>query len=80
MTTERVTVSLPAELRAMAQQTANNLGLPVSTVVAEALTYRLRGRLVDEWLVDYQTTHGPFSESEVVEIAAASGVPYLPPR
>lgn len=80
MTTERVTVSLPPELRRSAQEVADQLGQPFSAVVAEALVGWLRSRLVDAWLAEHQKAHGAFDEQELRRLAAETGVPYLPPR
>ncbi|HEU0088890.1 MAG TPA: hypothetical protein VFQ77_14790 [Pseudonocardiaceae bacterium] len=79
MSTERVTVSLPDEVRRASQRIADELGLSFSAVVAEALTGWLRGRLVDSWLAEHQTEHGAFDERELQALAAEVGVPYLPP-
>lgn len=79
MSTERVTVSLPDELRQAAARIAEERGVPFSTVVAEALTDWMRGRLVDAWLAEHQAEHGAFDEAELRELAAESGVPYLGP-
>lgn len=76
---ERVTVSLPAEVRQTAQQVADGLGTSFSSVVADALTGWLRGRLVDAWLADHQAAHGAFDEDELRRLADDAGVPYLPP-
>ncbi len=80
MTVERVTVSLPAEIRAAAQSAADAAGLPFSSAVAEALTAWVRGRLVDAWLDDYETEHGAFTEDELQTITADAGVTYVPPK
>lgn len=76
--TERVTISLPAEVRRAAQRAAEASGVPFSTVVNKALAAWLRHRLVDAWLVDHQAIHGTFDESELSSLAADAGVPYLP--
>ncbi len=79
MSTERVTVSLPDDLRRAAAGIAEERGVPFSTVVAEALTGWMRGRLVDAWLAEHQTEHGTFDEAELRALAAETGVPYLAP-
>lgn len=79
MSTERVTVSLAADVRRAAQQIAQEDDIPFSAVVTEALSAWLRGRLVDVWLAEYQSTHGAFDENELRALAADLGVPYLPP-
>ena len=78
--TDRVTVSLPSDLRQAAQQVAIASGMPFSAVVNEALASWLRTRLVDVWLADHQRDLGTFDEAELVALAAEAGVPYLPPR
>lgn len=79
MSTERVTVSLPEDVRKASQRIADELGLSFSSVVAEALTGWLRARLVDAWLAEHQAEHGSFDEDELRALAAEAGVPYLAP-
>ena len=78
-TTERVTVSLPTEVRRAAQRVAQATGVPFSAVVQDALATWLRTRLVDAWLAEHQAAHGAFSEDVLRALAAEAGVPYLPP-
>lgn len=80
MSTARITVSLPAEVRQAALTVAQSAGVPLSSVVNEAITAWLRTRLVDAWLVDFQQRSGTFDETELEQLAAETGVPYLPPR
>ena len=77
--TERVTVSLPAEVRRAAQRVAEATGVPFSAVVNDALANWLRSRLADAWLTEHQAAHGVFDEEELRSLAAETGVPYLPP-
>ena len=77
---ERVTISLPSEVRHAAQRVAEAQGVPFSTVVQDALGAWLRSRLVDAWLVEFQEHHDAFSEPELARIADDAGVPYIPPR
>lgn len=79
MTIERVTVSLPKEVRDAAQRVAEGAGLPFSTVVAEALASYVRGRLADAWLAEHEAVFGQFSEDELRLVAEQAGVPYVPP-
>lgn len=79
MSSERVTVSLPDDLRRAAQRIAEERGTSFSSVVAEALTGWMRGRLVDAWLADHQAAHGAFDEDELRALAADAGVPYVGP-
>ncbi len=79
MSTERVTVSLPDELRRAAAGIAEERGVSFSAVVAEALAGWMRGRLVDAWLAEHQSEHGTFDEAELHDLALDAGVPYLPP-
>lgn len=79
MSAERVTVSLPEDVRRASQRIADELGLSFSAVVAKALTGWLRARLVDAWLVEHQAEHGVFDENELQALAAEAGVPYLAP-
>lgn len=80
MSSARVTVSLPDDVRRSAQRMADELGMSFSAVVADALTGWLRGRLVDSWLAEYQSEYGRFDEDELRALAAQAGVPYLPPE
>jgi post-segregation antitoxin (ccd killing protein) len=78
MTTARVTVTLPAELRQAAQEAADSAGVPFSAVVSDALAGWVRGQLVDAWLAEHQTAHGAFDEDELRALAEDAGVPYVP--
>lgn len=77
--TERVTVSLPADVRQAAQQVAESTGVPFSNIVNDALTVWLRGRLLDQWLCEYEAEHGDFDEKDLQSLARETGMPYLPP-
>lgn len=77
---DRVTVSLPAQVRQAAQQLAEATGQSFSSVVSSALEAWLRGRLTDAWLAEHQAEHGVFTEAELRTLAEDAGVPYLPPR
>lgn len=77
MTTARVTITLPAELRQTAQQAADTAGIPFSAVVSDALAAWLRGQLVDKWLAEHQAAHGAFDEDELRALAQEAGVPYV---
>lgn len=79
MNAERITVSLHPEVKATAQRMAEEAGVPLSAVVAEALQAWTRGRLVDSWLTDYQKEFGELTESELQSVAAETGAVYLPP-
>lgn len=79
MTVERVTVSMPAEVKAAAQRIAETSGVPLSTVVTDAIEAWVRRRLVDAWLVEYQSETEEFTEDELRQIAKDAGVAYLPP-
>ncbi len=79
MSADRVTVSLPEEIRRGAQRLAEERGVSFSSVVSEALGAWLRGRLVDSWLAEHQREHGAFDEDELRALAAEAGVPYLAP-
>ena len=78
-TVERVTVSLPPRVRQQAQRLAEAEDLSFSSVVTSALEDWTRGRLLDEWIRDYETEFGAFTEDELKDIAARTGMPYLQP-
>lgn len=80
MKTERVTVSLPANVRDAAAQVAQASGRSFSAVVNEAVSAWLRTQLVDAWLTDFQEEFGSFNENELQQLAAETGVPYVAPR
>lgn len=65
--------------RRRAQRIADERGTSFSSVVAEALTGWMRGRLVDAWLAEHQAEHGDFDEGELRALAADAGVPYVGP-
>jgi hypothetical protein len=79
MSSERVTVSLPDDVRRATQRIAEQRGTSFSAVVTEALTGWMRGRLVDAWLAEHQAMHGRFEEGELRALAADAGVPYVSP-
>jgi predicted transcriptional regulator len=79
MTIERVSVSLPSDVRQAAQKLADATGVPFSTIVSESLSIRLRGIALDEWLADVEASHGGFTEEELRETAQKFGVPYVLP-
>ncbi|MGQ0845270.1 MAG: hypothetical protein ACT4QF_14175 [Sporichthyaceae bacterium] len=79
MSTERVTVSLPSELRQAAAEVAERRGESFSAVVASALSEWMRAQLVDAWLAEHQDRCGAFDEDELRALAAEAGVPYVPP-
>lgn len=79
MSSERVTVSLPDNVRRAAQHIAEERGTSFSAVVAEALIGWMRGRLVDAWLAEHRATHGEFDENELRKLATEAGVPYVGP-
>lgn len=65
MSAERVSVSLPEDVRRASQRIADELGLSFSAVVAEAPSIR--------------PNTVPFDENELQALAAEAGVPYLAP-
>jgi hypothetical protein len=79
MSTERVTVSWPEDVRRASQSIADECGLSLSAVVAEALTGWLRARLVGAWLAEQQAEHGAFDENERRALVGEVGVPHLAP-
>lgn len=80
MTIERVTVSLPAELRQAAQRAADANGSAFSSVVADALRSWVRGQRIDELLADYEREHGVFTEDELRAMAFEMGLPHVAPQ
>lgn len=79
MSTDRVTISIPDDVRRAAHRVAEERGTSFSAVVTEALTGWLRGRLVDAWLAEHQARHGEFDENELRTLAVDAGVPYVGP-
>ena len=80
MSTERVTISLPTEVRHAAADVAKASGRSFSAVVGDAMAAWMRTRLVDAWLDDHQQEFGEFDEAEQMELARDAGVPYSAPR
>ncbi len=78
-TIERVTVSLPAQVRQQAQRLAELEERTFSSVVTSALEDWMRGKLLDEWLREQEEEFGPISENELKAFAERSGMRYLPP-
>jgi hypothetical protein len=79
MSTGRVTVSLPDDVRTAAHRIAEERGTSFAAVVTEALTGWIRGRLVDAWLAEHQERFGQFDENEQRRLALDAGVPYVGP-
>jgi len=79
MSTERVTVTLPDEVRRAVQRLATEQGVSFSSIVNQALNAWMRGKLIDAWLAEHQATYGAFDETELRTLAEEAGVPYLPP-
>jgi predicted transcriptional regulator len=78
MSTERVTVSLPSEVREAAQRIAEETGTSFSGVVTDALLTIVRRRVIDELLAQYEAEHGAFTEDELRRAADDMGLPYIP--
>lgn len=78
MTTARVTITLPTELRQSVQAVADRAGVPFSAVVSSALAAWVRGQLVDAWLAEHQAAYGAFDEGELRTLAREAGVAYVP--
>ena len=76
MKVDRVTISLPREVREAAQAVAKANGVPLSSVFNDAIESWLRGRLVDPWLREFEASHGSFDEDELKALAIEAGVPY----
>jgi predicted transcriptional regulator len=79
-TIERVTVSLPAPVRRQAQRLAEAQDTTFSAVVTSALEDWMRGKLLDQWLEEFEAEFGPITEEELQAFARRSGMRYLPPR
>jgi hypothetical protein len=77
---ERVTVSLPSQVRQQAQRLAETEEMTFSAVVTSALEDWMRGRLLDKWLEEFEEEFGLITEDELKEFARKSGMRYLPPR
>jgi predicted transcriptional regulator len=80
MTNDRVTISLPSEVRAAAQAVAEETGQPFSALVSDALVAFVRGRMVDAWIAEYESAYGEISEDELIALSAETGIPYVSPQ
>jgi len=78
MSTDRVTVSLPAGLRQAGPAETDETGTSFSAVVTDALRNHLRGRAIDTWVREFEAEHGELSEAELAAIAADAGVSDVP--
>lgn len=77
--TTRVKLVLPRELHESARLVAEQSGVSLSSVITQALSAWMRGRLIDAWLAEWRVEHGEFDEDELRAFAAAAGLPYFPP-
>lgn len=80
MTIERVTVSLPSELRQAAQKAADATGTAFSSVVADALLDWVRGRRIDDLIAEYEAESGEITEEEMRAMAKEMGLPHVEKR
>lgn len=78
-TTERVTISIPADLRASAARLAEGEGRSFSAFITSAVEDHIRGLLLDEWLAEQAEADGGWDEDELKALAERTGIPYLPP-
>jgi predicted DNA-binding protein len=78
-TMERVTISIPSQLRQSAARLAEREGRSFSAFVSSAVEDHLRGLLVDEWLAEQAAERGGWDEEELKALAEETGIPYLPP-
>lgn len=80
MPIERVTVSLPAELRQAAQKAADSTGTAFSAIVADALLVWVRGQKIDELIAAYEAEEGEITDDEMQAMAEQMGLPFTSPR
>ena len=76
---ERVTISIPADLRASAARLADREGRSFSAFVSSAVEDHIRGLLLDEWLAEQAEADGGWDEEDLKALAERTGIPYLPP-
>lgn len=77
---ERVTVSMPANVRESAARIAEDEGQSFSALVTSAVEDMIRGRLLDEWLEEMAAERGGWDEESLKALAAETGLPYTPPE
>jgi predicted DNA-binding protein len=78
-TTDRVTISIPSQLRASAAHLAEREGKSFSAFISSAVEDHIRGLLLDEWLAEQAAERGGWDEEELKKLAEETGIPYLPP-
>ena len=76
---ERVTVSMPANVRESAARIAEDEGQSFSALVTSAVEDWIRGRLMDELLQELADERGGWDEASLQTLAAETGIPYTPP-
>lgn len=62
---QKLSVSFEADLADAVREAAAAAGGGLSSWLAEAAAARLRAEAIDEFLADYQRTHGAFTEAEL---------------
>lgn len=62
---QKLSVSFETDLADAVRQAAAATGGGLSSWLAEAAAARLRTEALDEFLADYQRTHGAFTEEEL---------------
>ncbi|MGF1647590.1 MAG: YlcI/YnfO family protein [Kineosporiaceae bacterium] len=78
-TMERVTISIPPQLRESAARLAEREGRSFSAFISSAVEDHIRGLLLDEWLAEQAAERGGWDEEELKALAEETGIPYLPP-
>jgi predicted DNA-binding protein len=78
-TMERVTISIPPQLRESAARLAEREGRSFSAFISSAVEDHIRGLLLDEWLAEQEAADGGWDEEELKALAERTGIPYLPP-
>ncbi len=79
-TTERVTITIPVEMKRDAQLIADERHIALSAVVSEALASYLRTQALQEWVAEYEAEFGVITEEELIEYSRKTGVPYSAPQ
>ncbi len=65
MKSDKMSISLPADLAAQVREAARSAGVPLSRWVADAAAQRARFEAFDRFLEEWEREHGPITAEEL---------------